>query len=89
MIPKTLIVTYFQAVGNMETSLFGKGFQAKLFPEIFICLGLAAFAASMIHRVCITTCILFSLPALYYMNRLSQKVHAAPAVVNVPGKRKK
>lgn len=85
----TLTVFCIQAVGNMESSMFGKGFQAKLFPEIFICLGLATLAASMIHRVCITTCILFSILALYYMNKLSQKVHAAPVAVNVQGKKKK
>lgn len=53
-------------------------------------MAVAISSAGMIHRVCTTTCILFSLVALYYMNKLSQQTYNVPAVVPPPqGKRKK
>ncbi|XP_047001909.1 protein KRTCAP2 homolog [Schistocerca americana] len=78
------------AVGNLESALFGKGFQTTLFPEVVLCLAIAMVSAGMIHRVCTTTCLLFSLVALYYMNRISQATYAAPAPVQpVVTKKKK
>ncbi|KAJ8934880.1 hypothetical protein NQ314_013156 [Rhamnusium bicolor] len=74
-----LFILFLTALGNLETCLFGKSFQVKLFPE------------ATIHRVCGTSCLLISLCALYYMNRYSQKIHVthtAPVVVQ-SGKKKK
>lgn len=74
----------------MEMTLFGKNFQTKLFPEVVMCLGIAVAAASMIHRVCITTCLLFSAVGLYYLSNLSQQVYAASSAIgHQPNKKKK
>ncbi|CAL1260812.1 unnamed protein product [Larinioides sclopetarius] len=81
------------AIGNIETYVFGKGFHTKLFPEVLISILVAVFACGLIHRVCITTCFIFSIVALYYMNKISNKVHGSsipPALANpVPEKRKR
>ncbi|XP_069673146.1 protein KRTCAP2 homolog isoform X2 [Periplaneta americana] len=85
-----LFILVLTAVGNLESTLFGKGFQTKLFPEIFSCLIVALTASGMVHRVCTTTCFLFSMVGLYYVNRISQQTHAAPVPPQpVPTKKKK
>lgn len=85
-----LFILVLTAVGNLESTLFGKGFQTKLFPEIILCLGIAMTASGMVHRVCTTTCFLFSLVGLYYVNRISQQTHTVPVPPQpVPTKKKK
>lgn len=79
------------AVANFETLLFGKGFQTRLVPEVVVCLVIAMFASGLVHRVCVTTCLLFSLLNLYYINKLSQSTYAPliPAVPPVKTTKKK
>ncbi|KAG5683957.1 hypothetical protein PVAND_013212 [Polypedilum vanderplanki] len=77
------------AISNFESIVFGKGFQARWFPEVITCLFVACFACSTIHRVAVTTCFLFSCIALYYLNIISQKFHAAPVAVDVSLSKKK
>ncbi|XP_054711425.1 LOW QUALITY PROTEIN: protein KRTCAP2 homolog [Uloborus diversus] len=87
-----LFLLALTAIGNLESYAFGKGFQTKLFPEVLISLLVAVFASGLIHRVCITTCFLFTIVALYYMNKISTKVHGtAPSasVVNSVPERKR
>ncbi|XP_012251141.2 protein KRTCAP2 homolog [Athalia rosae] len=71
-----LFILMLTAVGNLEATLFGKSFQSKLFPEVAGSLFVAMFASGMVHRVATTTCFLFSLIALYYMNQISQQVYS-------------
>lgn len=74
----SLILT---AVGNLESSLFGKSFQTKLFPEVIICLGIALTASGMVHRICTTVCLVLSLVHLYHINLLSQKIYGQSVAV--------
>ncbi|KAI4464087.1 keratinocyte-associated protein 2 [Holotrichia oblita] len=86
-----LFLFMFAAIGNLEAYCFGKSFQAKMFPEVTICFCLALMSTGTIHRVCFTTCILFSLITLYYINSYSQKVHVVPTVATAThiGKKRK
>ncbi|KAK9890309.1 hypothetical protein WA026_010412 [Henosepilachna vigintioctopunctata] len=79
------------AVGNLETCIFGKNFQVKLFPEAIFSFLLAVFASGMIHRVCATTCLLISGCGLYYINKYSQRVYSVqnPTVVIQTSRKKR
>ncbi|XP_077295942.1 protein KRTCAP2 homolog [Arctopsyche grandis] len=82
-----LFILILTAVGNLETIVFGKASQLK-YIEVLMCLFASLFASGMVHRVCVTTCFIFSLIGLYYVNRISQKIHAAPIQQNAPVKKK-
>ncbi|KAJ1521609.1 hypothetical protein ONE63_003258 [Megalurothrips usitatus] len=77
------------SLGNLESVIFGKHFQTKLFPEIFICLIVALSAAGSIHRVCVTTGFAFSCLGLYFVNILSQKTHGAVSNVQAAPSKKR
>ncbi|XP_053666026.1 protein KRTCAP2 homolog [Anopheles marshallii] len=85
-----LFILSLTAVSNLEAVVLGYGFQAKFFPEVSFCLIVALFACGMVHRVCVTSCVLFSIAALYYVNKISHKVHnVAVQVDSYAGKKKK
>ncbi len=69
-----LFVFLLTAVGNLEQIIFGKGFQTKL-PETVICLVAAMSASASVHRVCATTCLLFSVLMIYSMYKISQQAY--------------
>ncbi|GFN88647.1 keratinocyte-associated protein 2-like [Plakobranchus ocellatus] len=84
-----LFITLLTFTSNMETLLFGKGFQTKLFPEVIGCLFASMFACALVHRVCSSTCLIFSLVALYYINRISQVIYTVPVTTAAPVKKRK
>lgn len=82
----SLIFMFFvTAVGNLQAAFLGRNFQLKL-PEIVVGMIAALIAAGMIHRICLTTCMIFSLITIYYMNKISQKTYGAPLIAPVPVK---
>lgn len=85
-----LFMLLLTCVGNAETLLFGRGFQTKL-PEVFACILLAAVASGFVHRVSFTTCVLFSLIELFWINRVSATTYgsAQPAKTAAPAPRRK
>ncbi|EDW13816.2 protein KRTCAP2 homolog [Drosophila mojavensis] len=76
-----MFILSLTCVSNAETLVFGADFQAKLVPEILLCLIMTASAAGVVHRVCATTSIFFSLVGLYFINRISSKYYNSPVVV--------
>jgi len=84
-----LFVLSLTAISNLESVVLGQGFQAKLFPEICFCLVGTLFACGTIHRVCASTCLLFSILALYFVNRISQKSQTVAVPTEVHSSKKK
>merc|ERR1711976_795051 len=84
-----LFILVLTAVGNFESSMFGRGFQTKLFPEVAFCFAVAMFASGLVHRVCVTTCFIFSVVALYYINKIAQTRYAPPPSTVTPKGKKR
>ncbi|KAL0117990.1 hypothetical protein PUN28_008990 [Cardiocondyla obscurior] len=78
-----LFICTLTAVGNLESTLFGKSFQQKLIPDVVFSLTFSLIASALIHRVSTTTCLIFSLIALYYINKISQETYGVSAQTTV------
>lgn len=67
------------SINNFEMASFGKQFQSK-YTEVVISMLIALFAVSLVHRVAVTTCFLFSIGTLYFLNRISTKVYQTNSI---------
>ncbi|KAL4716064.1 hypothetical protein ACJJTC_002829 [Scirpophaga incertulas] len=74
-----MFMLFITAIGNLETFFYGKNFHVK-WAEVVLSMLVALVAAGMVHRICFTTCLIFSIVTLYYMNKLAQKTYATVAV---------
>ncbi|XP_054155629.1 protein KRTCAP2 homolog [Oppia nitens] len=87
-----LFLLILTAISNLEMTLFGKHFQSKL-TEVILSLVIAMFVSGGVHRVAITTCLIFSVIGLYYVNRISIRVHQInainPQIANNPTSKKR
>mmetsp|Transcript_6693 Transcript_6693/g.9259 ORF Transcript_6693/g.9259 Transcript_6693/m.9259 type:complete len:128 (+) Transcript_6693:54-437(+) len=54
-------------IGNLKS-------ETKWF-EVILCELISLAAASSVHRVCVTTCFLFSAAELFYLNQVSKKIY--------------
>lgn len=70
-------VFFTTVIGNLGMLLFGDSYNVRLFPEVIISIVIAMGVSASVHRVCATTCLLFSLVALYYINRISKSTYAS------------
>ncbi|BBM98141.1 hypothetical protein MPTK1_1g11160 [Marchantia polymorpha subsp. ruderalis] len=69
-----LVLTF---IGNIQESIGTRtGWGAVIFAQF-----IAAVAAGAVHRVCVTTCLLFSMGLLYELNKLSTVMHQQQEVV--------
>ncbi|UJR23810.1 hypothetical protein I4U23_026786 [Adineta vaga] len=76
-----LFISLLTATSNFEMNTIGPNYQARIVPEVVSCLFISMICCAFVHRVCVTTCIIFSMIALYYINRISSQVYSN---TNVP-----
>ncbi len=73
-----LFLFLLTAVGNLEKCVFGAGFASK-WSEVCVCVVAATAAATSVHRVSATSCILFSCLVLHAMFQLSNDAYGSGA----------
>lgn len=72
-----IFIFLLTAIGNVYSLIFSQNPQVRLFPEVVIALIFAVIGSAMVHRVCATTCFIFSMVALYYLNKISQSTYSS------------
>merc|ERR1712227_563752 len=76
-----LFILTLTAVGNLENCLFGHQFQAKLFPEVVLCLGIALFFCRFgTPGVCDDVFYFLSGGTLLYQQNIHADLHCADSI---------
>ncbi|XP_023345939.1 keratinocyte-associated protein 2 [Eurytemora carolleeae] len=83
-----LFVFLLTGIGNLEKSMFGSSFQTQL-SEVVFCLLVAMMASATIHRVCATTCFLFSILMVLGLTKLSNQTYSSVSTNTATVQRKK
>ncbi|KAI6658582.1 Keratinocyte-associated protein 2 [Oopsacas minuta] len=73
-----IFVFVLTGINSIERMMLGDEFQSHVY-EVVFSIGLAAFASVLVHRVSMTVCVLCSLTALYYMNKISEDKYTKKA----------
>ncbi|XP_043566188.1 keratinocyte-associated protein 2 [Chiloscyllium punctatum] len=78
-----LFIFSLTAVNNLENMMFGMGFEASFFPEVLSCFGLALYTSYQVHPVSCSSCLVFCLVQLYFINQLSRNIYHMSESSNV------
>ncbi len=83
LVPESKSIIYNETLGtDLRLILF-------FFFKVLFALVVSMAVSGSVHRVCVTTCLLFSLLALYYMNKISQTLYGVTVTAAVQQKKKK
>ncbi|NXY39898.1 KTAP2 protein, partial [Pomatorhinus ruficollis] len=87
LLGSALFVCSLTAFNNLENLIFGKGFQAKIFPESKCCKNAGGEREHIAHPLpfCPRS-LIFSMVGLYYINKISSTLYQSTAPVAAPAK---
>ncbi|KFV77511.1 Keratinocyte-associated protein 2, partial [Struthio camelus australis] len=86
LLGSALFIFSLTAFNNLENLVFGKGFQAKIFPETLLRSSPTAAQGVLLSSLFFSPSLIFSMVGLYYINKISSTLYQSAAPVAVPTK---